>query len=304
MFIINKQSYWRLYFNKLRRKQYVYYPPPQKIFIFGSSSTGKRLLPIIEKRYSVIGFLDNAKNRWNEKVDGYTIYPPSHINNEKYDSIIIAATTGYEPVTEQLVAMGVDRGKINTEYVVVPVKSRITFLEKLGEIFTEKRIDGCVAEGGVFQGEFAKEINRVFPTKKLYLFDTFSGFDKRDIDTEQQNQYSEFGESHLSNTSEELVMGKMKFPEMCIIKKGYFPETTAGVSEKFCFVNLDFDLYQPILAGIEYFYPRMVKGGVILIHDYFSEGYKGVKEAVKEFDRKNGINVFPIGDGISIGIYC
>jgi hypothetical protein len=49
----------------------------------------------------------------------------------------------------------------------------------------------------------------------------------------------------------------------------------------------------------------MVKGGVILIHDYFSEGFKGVKDAVNEFEKKhNRIDIFPIGDGISIGIYC
>ncbi|MDR2361602.1 MAG: TylF/MycF family methyltransferase [Prevotellaceae bacterium] len=87
-------------------------------------------------------------------------------------------------------------------------------------------------------------------------------------------------------------------------KKGYFSETTNGISENFCFVNLDFDLYQPILSRIEYFYPRMVKGGVILIHDYFSERYNGVKDAVREFDKRNKLNIFPIGDRISIGINC
>jgi hypothetical protein len=59
------------------------------------------------------------------------------------------------------------------------------------------------------------------------------------------------------------------------------------------------------MAGLEYFYPRMVNGGILLVHDYFSEGYKGVKEAVKEFShKKRRIKLFPIGDGISIGIYC
>jgi hypothetical protein len=261
-------------------------------------------LPLIKKKYEVIGFLDNDKNQWGKTIERHTIYPPSYIANAEYDIIIIGSTTGYSPITEQLVSMGVERGKINTDYVVVPVKSRIIFLEKLGELFSEKNIEGCVAEGGVFQGEFAKEINRIFPTKKLYLFDTFSGFDERDIDMEKQHQFSKYGAGHLNITSEELVMGKMTHPEMCIIKKGFFPETLKDISEHFCFVNLDFDLYQPTLSGIEYFYPRMVKGGVILIHDYFSEGYKGVSDAVKEFNKKNDLNVFPIGDGISIGINC
>jgi hypothetical protein len=262
-------------------------------------------LPIIIKQYDVIGFLDNDENQWNKKIDGYTIYSPKYIENVIYDIIIIGSTTGYDPITEQLVSMGVDRRKINTDYVVLPVKSRIIFLEKLGEIYRECNIDGCVAEGGVFQGEFAKEINRIFPEKKLYLFDTFSGFDAKDVAIEKQYSYSEYNESHLQITSEELVMKKMKYPELCIIRKGDFPETTQGISENFCFVNLDFDLYKPILSGLEYFYPRMVKGGLILIHDYFSEGYKGVKDAVQEFIKKqNEINIFPIGDGISIGINC
>ncbi|MDR2361603.1 MAG: hypothetical protein LBD91_02625 [Prevotellaceae bacterium] len=104
--------------------------------------------------------------------------------------------------------MGVKQGRINTDYVVVPVKSRIIFLEKLGELFSERDIEGCVAEGGVFQGEFAKEINRIFPTKKLYLFDTFSGFDERDVYVERQHQYSKYGEAHLNITSEEFVIKK------------------------------------------------------------------------------------------------
>ena len=108
--------------------------------------------------------------------------------------------------------------------------------------------------------------------------------------------------THFKMLSEELVLGKMKKPEMCVIRKGYFPETAEGLEESFCFVNLDFDLYQPIMAGLEYFTPRMVKGGVILIHDYFSETFKGVKKAVQEFVGKNNLSIFPIGDGISIAI--
>ena len=70
-------------------------------------------------------------------------------------------------------------------------------------------------------------------------------------------------------------------------------------------MNLDADLYEPILAGLEFFYPKMVRGGVILIHEYFSAGYVGVKKAVNEFVRKFGLCNFqklPIGDNLSIAI--
>ena len=277
-----------------------------KALIFGTGSSGKKLLPLIQKQYQVIGFTCNDKNKWGEIFEGFQVYNPEKILETDYDMIIIASLPGLAPITEQLLDMGVKCGNINNEYVALPVKSRIVFLENLGELFIEKNIKGCVAEGGVFQGEFAKEINRVFPTNKLYLFDTFSGFDAKDVTIEKEYQYSEFNTGHLGFTSEELVLGKLPYPDICVIRKGYFPETTEGIDEKFCFVNLDFDLYNPTYAGLKYFTPRMVSGGVILIHDYFTDYYKGIREAVKDFEInvKNKFQLFPIGDGLSVGIQC
>ena len=200
----------------------------------------------------------------------------------------------------RVLAMGVSPGKLNTEYALLPIKSRITFLDNLGKMFTEKGISGCVAEGGVFQGEFAQEINRVFPTSKLYLFDTFSGFDNRDVSYEIEAHSLEFVDKHFQDTNEGLVVSRLPHPEMCVIRKGYFPETTEGLDEAFCFVNLDFDLYKPTLAGLDYFVPRMVKGGVILIHDYFTVGFKGVRAAVNEFCKSEEHQIIPIGDGLSV----
>lgn len=37
-----------------------------------------------------------------------------------------------------------------------------------------------------FRGEFAKYIHRAFPHSKLYLFDTFEGFDQRDVEYEKE----------------------------------------------------------------------------------------------------------------------
>jgi hypothetical protein len=277
----------------------------EKVFIFGSGSTGKFILRLIEEKYTVIGFIDNNHKRWGMNIDKYKVFSPDKLKTSDFDGIVMGALVGFDEIPKQLAGMGISKDKIIKDFVEIPIKSRIVFLEKLALLFTEQGISGSIAEGGVFQGEFAREMNRCFPKKKLYLFDTFSGFDKRDVAVEERNNYSEYGESHLSNSSVKLVLNKLPHAENVIIRKGYFPETAEGIEEPFCFVNLDFDLYQPTLAGLEYFYPKMVNGGIILIHDYFSSGYKGIKEAVKDFEQKNGkMRLFPIGDGISIGIYC
>jgi hypothetical protein len=276
-----------------------------KVFIFGSGATGKSILHLVEEQYSVIGFIDNNCNRWGLTIDRYEVFSPEKLKTSNFDGIVAATNAGFNEIKKQLLGMGVSKDKIINDFVEIPIKSRIVFLEKLGELFTEQSKSGSVAECGVFQGEFACEINRVFSKKKFYLFDTFTGFDKRDIAVEEKKHFSEYKEGHFSITSEELVLSKLPYAENAIIRKGYFPETAEGISDRFCFVNLDLDLYQPTLAGLEYFYPKMVAGGIILIHDYFSEGYKGVKESVKNFSIKNeGLRIFPIGDGISIGIHC
>ena len=109
-------------------------------------------------------------------------------------------------------------------------------------------------------------------------------------------------EGYFSNTTERIVLDKMIYPEMCEIRKGIFPGSAASLEEKFCFANLDADLYAPTLAGLEYFYPRMVDGGIILVHDYFSEAFHGVKDAVKKYCGEFRIGYLPIGDTLSVAI--
>lgn len=278
-----------------------------KVYIFGYGDIGKNIEANNKHRFNILGFLDNNAKLWNKKTpSGLTIFHPEKILEGNFDAVLVASTGGFQEIPEQLIKIGVSRDKIILDYAIIPTKGRIVFLEKLGELFADKNLSGSVAEGGVYRGNFSCEINRVFPHRKLYLFDTFTGFDERDMAIDYKYIFSNSKEqNHFMETSEDLVIKKLPHPEMAIIKKGYFPETAEGLDEIFCFVNLDFDLYQPIYAGLEYFYPRMVEGGIILVHDYFSETYKGVRQAIYDFDKKvGGIKLFPIGDSISIGINC
>lgn len=64
---------------------------------------------------------------------------------------------------------------------------RLSSLELVANEIYKNNIKGNVAELGVFRGDFAKFINLSFPDRKLYLFDTFEGFDEKDIFIEYKN---------------------------------------------------------------------------------------------------------------------
>ncbi len=172
---------------------------------------------------------------------------------------------------------------------------RISNFELIVNEIIEGDVQGNVAELGVYKGEFAKYINLAFPNKKFYLFDTFAGFDRKDVVIEKGNEFSS-GEQDFSKTSVSEVISKMKYSENCIVKKGYFPDSLQGLEDTFCFVSIDPDLYKPILDGLEYFYPRLNKGGYILVHDYNNDFYSGAKKAVREYCHKNNIPFTPLTD--------
>jgi O-methyltransferase len=189
-----------------------------------------------------------------------------------------------------MVYIGRERiGNIRGDYI------RLSSLELIAHEIYEKGIQGCAAELGVYQGDFEQHINSYFFDRKLYLFDTFEGFDERDIKIDVKEKYST-GEQDFSKTSIELVLKKMKYRENCIIRKGYFPETAKGIEEKFAFVSIDADLFEPIYQGLCYFYQRLEKGGYIFVHDYNNTGYTGAKVAVEKFSQEYNAPYFPLSD--------
>ena len=92
-------------------------------------------------------------------------------------------------------------------------------------------------------------------------------------------------------------MGKMRYRENVIIKKGLFPASAKEIDEKFAFVSLDMDLFNPIFEGLEFFWPKMSPGGVIFVHDY--DCWDGVTKAVMKFSSENNVGYICLNDGVT-----
>lgn len=166
----------------------------------------------------------------------------------------------------------------------------------IGNIIHEKNLEGEIAELGVFRGDFTLVLNSVFQGRRLYLFDTFEGFDAQDVkeDTAIENESGELGK--FKNTSVEYVLDRLDKRNDVIIKKGYFPETFDLQDESFAFVSIDLNLYDPVSKALELFYPKMVRGGYIIVSDYQAPFYEGTKKAVDDWSRKTGVKFVPVAD--------
>jgi hypothetical protein len=72
------------------------------------------------------------------------------------------------------------------------------------------------------------------------------------------------------------------------IYKGWIPEKFELIKNlKFSLIHIDVDLYEPTLKSLEFFYPRLEDGGIIVCDDYNSKMFNGSKRAWDEFFKKN-----------------
>jgi hypothetical protein len=140
----------------------------------------------------------------------------------------------------------------------------------------QSKQEGVMAEVGTYQGGTAGMICEAKGTRELHVFDTFEGLPtavEQDGHVHRPKQYA---------CSLESVRGYLAGYDGVTYYKGRFPDTAGPVEKlRFSFAHFDVDLYEGTLACLEFFYPRMIAGGIMLSHDYSI--LSGVRKAFDEF---------------------
>lgn len=139
------------------------------------------------------------------------------------------------------------------------------------------KVDGDIAEVGCFQGGSSKIICEAKQNKAFHIFDTFEGLPElSSIDNPDQFQPGQYA------ASIESVKKYLEKYNNVFYYKGFFPQTADPVkNKKFSFVHFDVDLYETTLECINFFYPRLNKGGIMISHDYINA--PGVRKAFDNF---------------------
>jgi O-methyltransferase len=132
---------------------------------------------------------------------------------------------------------------------------------------------GDLAELGVYKGGVCRLMAETGRT--VYAFDTFTGMPRDGYDPAMDwHKPGDFADGR--DTLEYLSA----FPNVRPVP-GLFPAT--AVDSAFAIVHLDADLYASTLAGLEWFWPRVVNGGSIVLDDWDWQYCRGVEKAVKEY---------------------
>jgi hypothetical protein len=124
--------------------------------------------------------------------------------------------------------------------------------------------------------------------RKYYIFDSFRGFPEF-----SENDPEHLRDSYNFDYNLPRILNLFSTFKKSKIISGFIPDTFKEIdkSERFSLVFYDCDLYQPALDTYKFFWSRMKKGSILLIHDNIAtkEGFKGVRKATEEFFIPRGV---------------
>jgi hypothetical protein len=160
-------------------------------------------------------------------------------------------------------------------------------------------VAGDLAECGVFEGASAYQLCRFASEhgRKVHLFDSFRG-----VSAPKENDGVYWTEGGLS-ASEEKVRANLKEFDCFETFPGWIPAAFGNVADRrYAFVHIDVDLEQPTFDSIAFFYPRVSKGGVMLLDDHGYDTCPGARKAALNFmaDKPEPVIDLSTGQGLII----
>lgn len=175
-------------------------------------------------------------------------------------------------------------------------------LVQIAEIASKSFPTLDVAECGVWKGHSAWMIANIYSqngfTGTFHIFDSFEGglSDKTEKDQNLVRSMSKEEIKHekeIFSSRETQVADVLSSFNFIKLYAGWIPARFSEVDKKkFSFVHIDVDLYQPTLDSLEFFWPKIIKGGYLVVDDYGSSQFPGASAAVDEFLKVNPASFF------------
>lgn len=148
-------------------------------------------------------------------------------------------------------------------------------------------LDGAAAEIGTYRGGSAAFLSRALaaagaPGRTLHVIDTFAGHP--DDQLSQHDDDTHKGGDKFKATSYEDVRDFLSGDAGVVVHQGDFASVVGRLPDDvYSLVHIDVDIYEPARQCLEYFAPRLVPGGVIVLDDYAAPACPGIDRAAAEF---------------------
>jgi hypothetical protein len=168
-----------------------------------------------------------------------------------------------------------------------------------------KDVPGDIAECGVMQGHGSFLMLRAhYPvgfdqekaSKHLHGFDSFEGLSEPGKEDQSGHGWSKHDLATPSSVPYNNLWGC--FPDRFTLYPGWIPTRFKDVADKtFSMVHIDVDLADPTRESLEFFWPRLNSGGIVVCDDYGSARCPGAKKVMDGFAASVGKLVVRLSTG-------
>jgi O-methyltransferase len=194
-------------------------------------------------------------------------------------------------------------------YTLTSAEAVCALADAVRHVVTQN-VEGDIVECGVWRGGSMAAVARTLVAlgnfeRRLYLFDTFEGmpppgaldvnFGGEVAEGLYRKRNGRGGGSDWCRASEGEVARVMKEcgydASKIHLVKGRVEETIPSrAPERVSILRLDTDWYESTLHELEHLFPRLSRGGVVIIDDYGH--WRGARRATDEFFARRGAGVY------------
>ena len=172
------------------------------------------------------------------------------------------------------------------------------------------KLEGDFVECGVNTGIYSLAICDYLDFNKLdkafWLLDTFAG---SPVDQMTEDEVERYGDRKKEQNARiyfecyDLVKSNFAPWPRAHLVRGMIPDTLSDVgAEKVSYLSIDMNFVAPERDALEFFWPKMVRGAVVVFDDYGWKDYRLQKDAHDEWAARNGVEILllPTGQGLLI----
>lgn len=172
-------------------------------------------------------------------------------------------------------------------------KGQLDLLEKVGVALEQRGVPGDFIEAGIWRGGAVILMRALIDAyqmedRRVFAADSFAGIPKNE---RGRNDPVDLWKDRWIAPLDEVRQNIARFgllDDRIVFVPGFFADSLKTLSgERFSLIRLDSDSYDSVETSLEYLYPLLSKGGVVILDDWHLDGCKA---AVADYRNRYGID--------------